>query len=224
MESVPRLCDRCSQISFAALSCPTAVELSRARKALKNNNPVPRFLPFRESHAQNKDLESQKVTIGSLDQLQKSSASCHLCALVYDAITRGGGLPVPEGDELIVRANPDTSYHGYITESRVDVEGNWTGSYFLLRRLSVMVELASSPSTGPLAYFDHIAQPCRVGAMSDDDFPFLFSPASQDEMYFTGRKRPQTINLNWLRHWIRTCDAEHGDDCKLVEEQSQKFL
>ncbi len=224
MESVPQLCDRCSQISFAALSCPTVVELSRARRALKNNNPVHQFLPFRESHTQNTDFEPHRVIIGSLNQLQMSLVSCHLCALVYDAITRGGGLPVPEGDELIVCANPDISYHGYITESRTDVEGVWTDSYFVLRRLSVTVELASSPITGPLAYFDHIAQPCTVGAMSDDDFPFLFSPASQDEMCFAGRKRPQNINLDWLRHWIRTCDAEHGDDCKLLEEQSQKLL
>lgn len=224
MESVPQLCNRCSQISFAALSCPTAVEISRARKALKSNNPAPQFLPFRESHAQNKDFEPQKVTIGSLDQIQKSLVSCHLCALVYDAITRGGELPVPEGDELIVRANPDTSYHGYITDSRMDVEGNCAGSIFILRRLSVTVELASSPITGPLIFFDHIAQPCRVGAISDENFPFLFSPASQDDMYFAGRKRSQTINLNWLRHWIRTCDAEHGDDCKLVDEQSQNLL
>lgn len=224
MKSVPQLCNRCSQISFEALSCPTAVEISRARKALKSHNHVPQFLPFRERDAQYKDFDPQKVTIGSLDQLQKSLVSCHLCALVYDAITGGGELPVPDGDELIVRANPDTSYHGSITNSRMDVDGNKTGSMFVLRRLSVIVELASSPITGPLIYFDHIAQPCRVGAISDENFPFLFSPASQVDMYFAGRKRPQTINLNWLRHWIRTCNAEHGDDCKLVEEQSQNLL
>jgi hypothetical protein len=225
MESVPQLCDRCSQISFAALSCPTAVEL-RARKAIKSNRLFPRLLPFRDRYIQKTDLEAQKFTLGSLDQLRKSLVACHLCALIYDTIMTGGDLPVPEGDELIVRVNPDTCYHGYITDSRMDVEGNYEECYFILRRLSVMVELASNPNPvmGPLAYFDHIAQPCRVGAMSDDDFPFQLSPTSQNAMYFSGRKRPQVINLDWLRHWIRTCNTEHGDDCQLMKEQSQNFL
>lgn len=220
--SVPQLCDRCSQISFAALVCPTAVDFSRARKALKSNNAVPKFLPFRESHAQNKDFEPQKITIGSLDHVQNSLASCQLCAFIFDAITREGDFPVPKGEELIVRANPDTCYHGYITDSRMDVEGNWTGCYFFLRRLCIILEVASSAEN--LAYFDHIAQPCRVGAITDDDFPFLFSSDSQDEMHFAGRKRPQTINLHWLKSWIQICDAEHGDDCRLAEEQSGKLF
>lgn len=35
METLPRLCSRCSQISFDVLSCPTAGDLYSARKALK---------------------------------------------------------------------------------------------------------------------------------------------------------------------------------------------
>jgi hypothetical protein len=220
METVPHLCDRCSQISFDALSCPTAVDLYRARKAVENNNAYPKFLPFRERQARNKQVEQQRVIIGPVDRVRKALASCHLCAFVYDAITRGGDLPDPKGSELIVTVNPDTSYHGFITDSRTDVEGNWQESYFVLRRLSVTVEVDSRP----LAYFDHIAQPCTVGAMSSHEFPFLFSPTSQSEMYFAGRKRPQTINLDWLRYWIRTCEADHGDDCTLVEEQSETSL
>lgn len=131
---------------------------------------------------------------------------------------------VPKGDELIIRANPDTAYHGIVTASRMDVDENWAGSCFLLRRLSVTIELGSSPKEGPLAYLDHIAQPCRVGTTSGNDFPFTFSPSHQNDMYFAGRKRPLIINLDWLKHWIRLCYEEHEETCKLAEEQSQSFL
>ena len=155
MGSVPQLCDRCSQILFAALVCPTAVDLARARKALKCNNAVPTFLPFWESHAQNKDFEPQKITIGSLDHVQNSLASCQLCAFIFDAITREGDFPVHKVEELIVRANPDTYYHGYITDSWMDVEGNWTGRYFLLRRFSISLKWRPAPKTWPASTILH---------------------------------------------------------------------
>lgn len=214
-----QLCERCGQVFFPALSCPTEHEITKALKALRIDQPIPQFLPFREQHGK-RDLAAPKpVTLGTLRQLHESSVSCPLCMLVYDVIARDGkALLAPGCDDFTVRVNPDT-YQGIVTNSPTDVGGKSDGSCFVLRRLSLIVESSDLQFE---RFFDHIAQPCRVGTMGSNDFPFAL-PTSYSDMYFAGRKRPLVVNLDWLKSWVELCNQEHGETCELSDDQSQDF-
>ncbi|KAF7517166.1 hypothetical protein G7054_g13896 [Neopestalotiopsis clavispora] len=219
MGSYSPLCDHCSQIYFPALSCPTGYEIASALEALKLNDPVPKLLPFRKRYDAKAAVEPNRVSLGSLRQIQESSASCPLCMLVYDVIAKDGKTVLAPGwEDFMVQANPDT-YQGVVTNSPMDVGGRADGSCFILRRLSLTVESADEQFQ---AFFDHIAQPCSVGTMSGTDFPFEL-PTPYHDMYFAGRKRPPMINLDWLRSWSQICDEEHQETCKLSDDQSQDF-
>lgn len=213
------LCDLCSQIAFPSLSCPTRSELIRAIKALRNNERIPKFLPFREGFDQEQIEVPGQTSLGYLGQIQVSSATCPLCAVFFDIIVREGKILLVPGWEKCTVTAEISSCQGVITNSPTDVNGKADGSCFMLRRLSMNVKAADG---GFQARFHHIAQPCKIGTMDSNDFPFTL-PTPHNEMYFAGSKIPPTINMGWLRRWIQICDREHGKTCQLSGEQSGEF-
>ncbi|KAK0732338.1 heterokaryon incompatibility protein-domain-containing protein [Apiosordaria backusii] len=214
------LCDRCREIPFLSLSCPTRQDLDRALDARKHNrqNLLTRTLPLREKDSKEPKVSS-KIELGSLEQIERSAQSCDLCALIWSVVQRQGGIyegnvSIPRGDEMVCCIRTDPRF-GYVTDSLMDGEGVCPDTLVLLCRMSMTIEAADNRWI-PLAWFDQFAQACNPGV--------LLSPANarDDGMLFAGRKISEIVDLTLLRRWIDICDSDHENTCLLEEEENLK--
>ncbi|KAL9622769.1 MAG: hypothetical protein Q9160_002887 [Pyrenula sp. 1 TL-2023] len=208
--SYAQLCKFCSQIPFAALSCPSFSDLEKARKARKENKKISTLLPLREDESIQSAPEAATIALGVLER---------------QAFMFPDSVPIPKNDEVALFAITDTLYYGYITDSPMDVEGTFTDAYFLIRRLSIKAEKVSDPLSRFV--FDYFAQPCHIGAClnsNDSTIPFPLKSARSDQMIFGGRRRPKEVKLDWLLYWILTCESRHEMTCRLEDHQLAEML
>ncbi|KAM0246092.1 hypothetical protein ACHAQJ_010344 [Trichoderma viride] len=93
------------------------------------------------------------------------------------------------------------------------------GRYHWTQRLSILVDsdIDAYNVGGPKKSIYYAFQPCDTGAGSlnivDDD---LMAPDTTNGavMTFGGRKRPLQLDLQRVRHWMYTCEVDHGEACR----------
>lgn len=207
-----KLCEKCRQIEFSALSTPTLADIDRARKDTRRE--IPLYLPQGTWRGPGEPPKVDKVNLGSLERIEHSSSlGCKLCAVILDAVRRQGGftapgVSLPRGDEVHFWADPSKIY-GYITDSLEDIESSSSNAYFMLRRLLITATTTDTEET--LAYFDGIVQPCDVGASRPSAKGAQLNVESK--RLFLGRIRPVVLDMNLLRQWIELCESTHGASC-----------
>jgi hypothetical protein len=114
-------------------------------------------------------------------------------------------------------ADPDLSYYGFITDSR-----KYDGARWIVRPLSLTAHMIDDLES-PIAYFDHVLQPCDAENESSTSIEF----DSQDKilekggMWSGGRQRPQQVDVELLRRWIRLCEEQHNSSCSLNSNQQK---
>ncbi|KAF3763016.1 hypothetical protein M406DRAFT_73671 [Cryphonectria parasitica EP155] len=200
---VAKLCTSCSQIEFSALATPTLADIHRAQRDIRRGIGFwPRVLPDGTWKGPGEPPVVRKVNLGSFERIERDSEHCELCAVIVDVVRQQGGYyapnnALPTGDEVHFWADP-TSHYGHITDSAEDIESSWNEAYFKMRRLAITA--SRSDTEVSLAYFDHVVQPCRVGASKVLDIKQ--QPPAEDDMLFLGRMRPPTLNMDLPRRWV----------------------
>jgi hypothetical protein len=74
------------------------------------------------------------------------------------------------------------------------------------------VRSADDTIIGPFTRFRHVLQPCEKNATAATACR-PFDTQTGEDLVFGGRKRPLTVNLRWLHHWLNDCIHEHGNAC-----------
>lgn len=228
------LCDHCSRIPFSYLACPTASDIHKARHAVKNNiwNIERQYAGKRAP----KDYTPEDFPLGTLSRIRKNKELCSLCGLIYHVIQQRGAPPGAHATYFL--SCPDHIYcsatflkYSFISESISDTIRN---RYFQSYRLSLKVvsqncKGKNSEDTTVCnnrilrgeyipTFYMNIAQACHI-----DDFLDGRSPETGDSdqcMLFSGRQRPETVDLHLFRSWITICKTAHGMSCCFDENPS----
>ncbi|KAK4215158.1 heterokaryon incompatibility protein-domain-containing protein [Rhypophila decipiens] len=229
-----KLCSICNKIQFKKLTCPTASDLQKAHSMQKNGIKYYTFLPFEDSVSVQKRVKPESeetgmdlLELGPLGRIRARAEQCGLCSLFYNAIKRRGALyannrPIPENDDnVVIMAN--LHYYAYINESLTGATS--TGSeLFWLRRLYLFVTVTRDteidgilrPSEENIGAYHNIAQPCHITDFIQD--------TPEPRLLFSGRKRPDTIDIALLKRWIRICQTEHDMSCEYDEDDPRVKL
>ena len=185
-----------------------------------------------------------KVAIGPIKKIRKDSATCGLCHLVQTVMDRRGtrfldGRPIPEDDD-----NVEISFNWYnyssITESLLTTAASsrlFTDVLFVTRSLALSVSLREDamidqlrvPSEQDVAsyynithvgHIDDVKEPATIELGPDGNVMGMKSP----KMPFGARRRPETVDTNLLRYWIKLCETTHDLTCDIEDElaSSQK--
>ena len=209
------LCSCCAQIPFHVLACPFLSDIDIARTARIGGRKFRPYLPT-DRHGRDWAEGKASVSLGSLSRIRRDSSICGLCRLISRTIHRQGAVymhdkAIPTDDQATFYANTDREYYGFVTVSPLDGEGDYGECYFVLRRLSVSGELHdhdAGQGSPPYVAFSHILQAYQ---------PVSGTAVEGHGMLFGGRIRPQTIDLDLLRRWIRICDSQHEVTCSHKE-------
>ncbi len=196
------LCGHCKQISFDALRGPSAKDL----EDLANGKIVGERLL---------STGQVKVELGTLARIREHSSECQLCSLFFDTIQRQGATyqhrlvyKTLDSEDIFFRADPDLSYYARI--GALNTKGTGT---FVLRRLSLTAHKVLSPDY-PIAFFDHAIQFCDNNILDK-----AAEASTADGTFFSGRKRPPTIDLQLIQRWVRICADEHAGRCSFDPAQ-----
>ncbi|KAI1387482.1 HET-domain-containing protein [Hypoxylon trugodes] len=195
-----RLCQFCNEINFESLRNPLVSDLP----ALQRGQADSTRYPFKD-----KQDDAHKTTLlGTFGEIIQRSKTCRLCQLIEDTLTRHTpGRPL---ETEICHA--EVSFFGVYRDLR--------GKHYWIRRLSILVEIGTDAYNigGPKKSLFYAFQACNIGAATIKvDERFLDPRPGIDMMIFGGRQRPLQFDLQWVRRWINTCRADHGDACERAD-------
>lgn len=162
-----------------------------------------------------------KVGLGTLSRIRKDSLNCPLCALFCHIVNRQGAVyqhrfayKTLDSSDIEFRADPDLSYYARII--RLDSASR---NSFVFRRLNLTAHATTSPDN-VVAYFDNVLQVCDVGTLSGAvERSETRALRDAEKMPFGGRKRPLTLDLKLVHHWMHSCADGHGPLCMLDPAQ-----
>lgn len=243
----PRLCECCAQIPFACLAMPTASEIRKARAAVKAGKTRPIRLPYRETMATDGDVfdvnkVDKLVDLGTLGRIRESGLrECALCHLLLGVVERQGrrylnDWTIPEDDDN-VHFMAGTAHYGTIWET---ITGARQELYFIIQRLELTVHFMRDtdvqgtviPAGYALAVYSAVAQACNLDGEFGIGTPL---PAAKEEekqdqgeegwedvddgkMLFCARKRPEVVDFDLVKSWIKLCQEEHRNICHTDNE------
>lgn len=244
--AAPKLCAYCAQIPFRCLAMPTASEIRKARAAVKaGHTSRPIRLPYRDSTSSappagfDSDRVDRTVDLGTLGRIRESSRrECPLCHLLLGVMERQGrrylnDWTIPEDDDN-VRIRAGTPHYGTIWET---ITGAREELYFIIQRLELSVHFVEDteveggvviPSGYPLALYSAVAQACNL----DAEFGFKektekkgvedWEDVDDGKMLFCARKRPDVVDFDLVKSWIKLCQEEHGDICHIDHQKRSR--
>lgn len=241
----PRLCEYCVQIPFYCLAMPTASEIRKARAANKARKRRSIRLPYRDEDmaltAADKDFDADRpdrsVDLGTLGRIRESARyDCALCHLLLGVVERQGrrylnDWTIPEDDDN-VRFRAGTPHYGTIWET---ITGAREELYFVIQRLELTVGFVDDtevedgtviPGGYPLAVYSAVAQACHL----DGEFGIgaggkvKGEEEEEERMLFCARKRPDVVDFDLVKSWIRLCQAEHGNICHADNETTDRIM
>lgn len=196
----------------------------------KNGQRFDPFLPFEGSvlpagqWSATRREEPDKVELGSLGSIRTraSDDGCKLCALFYETIKRRGGVyankrPIPEDDDNVL-VFAVVSYYACVMEE-MGASSLRTDELVFLRRLEATVTVSVDTeidgvkriSGECLGSYTNIAQACHI---DDFDSDIRHEP----RLLFSARKRPDTVDIDLIKHWLDICHTQHELSCSVENE------
>lgn len=227
------LCNHCSQIPFYYLSCPTASDIRKARHAAKTESNIVREYAGKKLP---KRRPLKTIHLGTLSRIHKNKELCGLCGLIYHVIQQRGAPPGVDETHFMncdhIHWFVKFSIYSWISESNSD---SITGRDLEIHRLDLgaMGWSDGGKDSGyitacndricveeVLVFYVNIVQACHI----DEFMQGLRSPETgvdDQRMLFSGRQRPETVDLHLLRSWITICKTAHGISCCFNEHPSE---
>lgn len=167
-----------------------------------------------------------KINIGYLSEI-KNRSKCELCAYLWSHLsklniyTKDGRS---KGGDYNVVCLADIGRQDAVFRYP-EIDSNDTITLF---RLAFTTHLEGHPyhDTDNITHLviDNHFQTCNVGAGSIQvDESFRDPRTSMDMAVFGGRRRPEQININWLRRWLNICENNHGDEYNALLSTAEIF-
>ncbi|KAL1859562.1 hypothetical protein Daus18300_009563 [Diaporthe australafricana] len=135
-----------------------------------------------------------------------------MCKLIWKVLRRRGpfsekGLDLA-GNEIECRAT--NTYYGVLYPP----SGNRNDCHISLR-LSIFTAKHHTVQDWDGHHEQYCFQACTPGTtLADPPYDVLDTASGLEPTIFGGRKRPLTVNCDWLRTWIRICAERHGARCR----------
>jgi len=234
------LCDFCRQIPFYSLRSPTSAEIREVRHAQRNRLPSFRSLHFRSSHTKGPTTKSTEssIPLGPIARILHYVGPCELCHLFGTIIKQRGvrylhDKPIPEDDDnILIEAAIDKEYYAYVSESIRDIGFSSPDGLTILRRLSLRVTYKKDTVVDgmllenwkTLAFYNKVLQICHPDDFAPSNHPQAMIQTEHESnsprMLFRGRMRPDVVDLDLLRQWMRICETDHNITCCPDEEFS----
>lgn len=190
------LCEFCSAHDFDFLRGPTKEDLQNLRAGSYN----PSLHPFR-----NQMGASELTKLGTVDRIRESAQTCGLCLLFIEILDEAG---IP--DILASKgARSEVCFSqlvNFVQFRRTD------GDIMRYRTRRLGLVFGEQRGDRPATVYNCV-QACEIGASRRDaERPFSGREESL-QLMFAGRKRPELVDMEWPRRWLRKCMQCHGVKC-----------
>lgn len=209
------LCEYCSQISFAALSLPTAKELQVLREGQRP--------PSRELFEDANNNDTYAWSLGLQSRVSESSRTCRLCKAICFALEKRSkgkttASAAPNGIEHLLCI----AEIRWVGDLRPPIGKKWASLKAVrLRRLSIRWRQAQESDTLKPEIlsgrrerrFDteyqlpQCFQTCSVGLKRETRV------ADGNNFVFGGRLVPPAVDPEMVSYWLRRCRRHHIDIC-----------
>lgn len=199
------ICNYCQKIPFDTLRCPTYSEF----EALRSHDTEAGKKWFGQA-GKYRDHRQLATDLGLLSDIKLRSEQCNMCKLIRKVLQRRG--PYKDGcqkeDEIKCKAT-NTYYGVFYPPGGNRNDGN------IILRLSIFTAKLHTALDWNGHHEQYSFQACTPGTtFGDPPSNLLSAPPGLEPTIFGGRKRPLTINCDWLRSWMRICAEQHGDTCR----------
>lgn len=200
------LCEDCQRIPFNNLRCPTFSEFA----ALKDNDAEVVGKWFGQA-GRYKEHRQMSTRLGTLRDIVAKSEQCNMCELIQKVLYRRGSFSKhgqsPEGDEIKCIAS--TAYYGVLYPPNGERD-----DCHLSLRLSIFTTKEHTAQAWDGHHEQYCFQACTPGAAyAEPPSDLQGIPHGLEPTVFGGRRRPMTVNCDWLRTWIRICTQTHSGRC-----------
>lgn len=200
------LCNECRRIPFDNLRCPTYSEFV----ALQSDDAEALGKWFGQAGRYG-DPRQVATPLGKLRDIIAKSEQCNMCKLIWKVLHRRGPFSKHghslEGHE--VECDARTTYYGVLYPPNGD-----TDDCHLSLRLSIFTSEEHTSQDWDGHHEQYCFQACTPGTtFAEPPSDILGTPPEIEPTVFGGRRRPMTVNCNWLRSWIRICTEQHGARC-----------
>jgi len=165
------------------------------------------------------DVTNQRFSIGSLKEVIHKSQSCRLCYLIWETLKI---QPANASDlQSKLKAYTSTGHNAlgneihtvllsmehwaYIAHPEVEIKEKGPGRrHTWLERLTVSLLCDETPLGDSWEAYPFILQV----------WDGIKDAKDGGKSAYGGRLRPEVVDTNVLKGWLRTCDEEHGASCK----------
>ena len=208
------LCENCRKIPFDNLRCPTYSEFV----ALQSHDAEAVQKWFRPGGRLG-DYRQVTTPLGKLREIIARSEQCNMCKLIWKVLHRRGPFSnqgqSPAGNEI--ECNATTTYYGVLYPPNGD-----RNDCHISLRLSIFTVKEHTVQDWDGHHEQYCFQACTPGAaFAEPPSNLLGPPQGLEPTIFGGRRRPMTVNCDWLRGWIRICTEQHGARCHPSLENGQ---
>lgn len=200
------LCEDCQKIPFDTLRCPTYSEFV----ALQGHDPAAIEKWFGQAGRYG-DHRQLAIHLGKLGNIIVKSEQCNMCKLIWKVLRRRGSFTKHgqslAGEEVECRAT--NTYYGVLHPPNGD-----RNNYHTNLRLSIFTSKEHMAQDWDGIHAQYCFQACTPGTtLAEPPSDLLDIPHGTEPIIFGGRKRPMTINCDWLRRWMSICTEQHGARC-----------
>lgn len=200
------LCDDCRKLPFDTLRCPSFSEFV----ALQGHDPETSAKWFGQAgrYGHHRQLATH---LGKLGDILVKSEQCNMCNLICKVLRRRGLFPEHgqriAGNEVECRAT--NTYYGVLYPPNGD-----RNNCHINLRLSLFTTKEHKAQDWDGHHAQYCFQACTPGTtLAERPSDLLGTPRGLEPTVFGGRKRPMTVNCDWLRRWMGICTEQHGARC-----------
>lgn len=205
------ICDYCRKIPFETLRCPTYTEF----KAIQGSDAEAKGKWFGRA-GKYRDHRQLATDLGLLSDIKLRSENCKMCKLICKVLYRRGpftedGLgPGKDGVVSPIQCSATNTYYGVLYPP-----GGNRNDCLIILRLSIFTAEHHTAMDWNGHHEQYCFQACSPGTtFASPPRDLLSAPAGLEPTVFGGRKRPLTVNCDWLRSWLRICAEQHGAACR----------
>ncbi|KAJ0119207.1 HET-domain-containing protein [Diaporthe amygdali] len=207
------ICNYCQKIPFDTLRCPTYSEF----EALRSHDTEAGKKWFGQA-GKYRDHRQLATDLGLLSDIKLRREQCNMCKLIWKVLQRRGPYKDGGPKEDEIKCNATNTYYGVFYPPG----GNRNDGNIILR-LSIFTAKLHTALDWDGHHEQYCFQACTPGTtFGDPPSDPLSAPPGLEPTIFGGRKRPLTVNCDWLRTWMRICAEQHGDTCSYSLRSGQE--